>query len=140
MAPSATLQAVKYVLLLPELLDEAIDEPLYVREGHSANGVRRIPVRPRKRARAQVEIATEQTIAWAESEEEVESNSSPLIPAPVVITNDNYFIHGQVAECYGDEVLVNTAEGGHRVARASLVRTTPIAAVLLRQLSFAAAD
>ncbi|EGZ18352.1 hypothetical protein PHYSODRAFT_501946 [Phytophthora sojae] len=83
-------------------------------------------------------ITIEQALAWAVSEDEVETNPSPLIHSPVVIINDVHFIHGQVAACDGDGAVVNTVGGIHRVPQSSVVRSAPVVTILLRNLSFAA--
>ncbi|KAE9122166.1 hypothetical protein PF010_g6830 [Phytophthora fragariae] len=139
MAPSATLQAVKFVLLLPELMEQAIDEPMYAKvTRRMRSGVALCGIGGERERKWKITI--DQALAWAVSEEEVETNLSPLIRAPVVILCDDHFMHGQVAACDGDESTVNTVDGTHRVAPSNVIRTVPVTAILLRNLSFATAD
>ncbi|KAE9277436.1 hypothetical protein PF001_g25654 [Phytophthora fragariae] len=139
MAPSATLQAVKFVLLLPELMEQAIDEPLYAKvTRRMRSGVALCGIGSERERKWKITI--EQALEWAVSEEEAETNSSPLIRAPVVILCDDHFMHGQVAACDGDEATINTVDGSHRVAQSNVIRAVPVTTVLLRNLSYAAGD
>ncbi|GMF53638.1 unnamed protein product [Phytophthora fragariaefolia] len=139
MSPPPTLQAVKYVLLLPKLLDQCIQEPQYAKvTRRMRSGVTLCGIGSERERKWKITI--EQALAWAVSADEVETNPSPLIRSPVVIIKDGHFIHGQVAACNGEGVVVNTVGGIHRVTQSSVVRSTPVVTILLRNLSFAAED
>ncbi|GMF35110.1 unnamed protein product [Phytophthora fragariaefolia] len=126
MAPPPTLQAVKYVLLLPELLDQCIQEPQYAKvTRRMRSGITLCGIGSERERKWKITI--EQALAWAVSADEVETNPSPLIRSPVVIIKDGHFIHGQVAACNGKGAVVNTVGGIHRVTQSSFVMSAPIA-------------
>ncbi|OWZ14822.1 LOW QUALITY PROTEIN: hypothetical protein PHMEG_00011625 [Phytophthora megakarya] len=140
MAPSAPLQAVKFVLLLPERLPEAtLDGPLYaqvtrrmktgalLREIGSAN--------PRK-----WKISSEQAIAWAVPSTVIATYPTPLLRSPVAVIVSGHILHGQIVDLDDQGVRVSTAEGEYCVALTCVTTTPPVAAVLLRSLTFDAED
>ncbi|KAE9014639.1 hypothetical protein PF011_g7969 [Phytophthora fragariae] len=83
-------------------MEQAIDEPMYAKvTRRMRSGVALCGIGGERERKWKITI--EQALAWAVSEEEVETNLSPLIRAPVVILCDDHFMHGQVAACDGDE-------------------------------------
>ncbi|GMF62108.1 unnamed protein product [Phytophthora fragariaefolia] len=114
MAPPPTRQAVNYVLLFPELLDQGVQEQQYAKvTRRMRSGVTLCGIGSERERKWKITI--EQALAWAVSADEVETNPSPLIPSPVVIIKDGHFIHGQVAACNGEGAVVNRVGGIHRL-------------------------